>query len=79
MMALSRSRALDRMEGLAEQVEIHLGKIAAEPASQAVALWEGEIQTFVGEIERLLPNVGVKTGAEWSQKIAEWTQALCGK
>jgi hypothetical protein len=75
-MAISRQQALNRMQGLSTQVERHLAKIAAEPSSQAVAHWRTEIRAWLGEIERLTPNVGKKTGAEWTSKVAEWRRLI---
>jgi RHS repeat-associated protein len=78
MMAISRSQALNRMQGLAVQVEAHLSKIAADPASLDANHWRVEVQAFLGEITRLSSNVGVRTGAQWVEQIAAWTKALEG-
>ncbi len=75
-MAISRSQALKRMLGLSAQVEKHLAKIAAKPLSRDVAHWTGEIQGWIGEIERLSEHVGKKTAQEWASKIAAWKAGL---
>jgi hypothetical protein len=64
------------MEGLAEVLEEHLAKLAANPASRDVPHWRTEIQAFMGEIERLSEHVGKKTAAEWATRIGAWRQQL---
>jgi Domain of unknown function (DUF4157) len=75
-MAISRQQALNRMQGLTPRIEEHLAKIAADPRSQAVSHWRTEIHAWLGEIERLIPHVGKKTGAEWRSIVAEWRRRL---
>lgn len=71
-MAITRKQALNRLEGLRSVVEEHLAKIADQPESQAVGHWQGEINAWIGEMERLIPHVGKKTGTEWSALVAKW-------
>ena len=75
-MAISRSQALNRMEGLSVEVVKHLAKIAAKPLSRDVPHWTTEIRTWIGEIERLNQHVGKKTGQEWASRIAAWKGQL---
>jgi hypothetical protein len=75
-MAIPRQQALKRLEGLAPQVEEHLAKIATNPTSRDVPHWKTEIRAFLGEMERLAPHTGRKTGEEWAAKIAEWRRLL---
>jgi len=75
-MAISRSQALNRLEGLEPQVEEHLAKIAANPGSRDVPHWATEIRAWLGEMERLAQHTGKKTGAEWAAKIANWRRLL---
>ena len=75
-MAISRQQALNRIQGLSAPVEEHLAKIAAEPSSQAVAHWRKEIRAWLGEIERLTPHIGKKTGDVWTNRVAEWRRLL---
>jgi RHS repeat-associated protein len=76
MASISRSTALTRMESLAENIEEHLGKIAAQPLSRDVPHWQTEIRAWVGEITRLNTHVGKKTGAEWAGRLAGWLGRL---
>jgi RHS repeat-associated protein len=76
ILGISRQQSLKRIEGLASQVQEHLRKIAADPASKAVPHWQREVRAFVGEIERLIPNVGKKTGADWTERVAAWLREI---
>ena len=79
MMAISRSQALNRMEGVALQVEEHLSKLTNQATSLDVNHWRVEVQAFLGEIARLSGHVGVRTGAQWAEKITAWTKTLEGQ
>jgi hypothetical protein len=76
MMAMSRKDALKRLNGLGPRVEEHLGKIANNPGSRDIPHWTGEIDTWIKQMEDVLPHVGDKTAAEWAAKIAEWKARL---
>jgi RHS repeat-associated protein len=78
-MAVSRKTAIARLEGLAPQVEEHLAEIAAEPESQCVLHWTKEIETFMNQMNDMLPHVGKKTAQEWMAKIEGYKSALGGK
>jgi hypothetical protein len=75
-MAISRSQALNRMEGLSANIAEHLAKIAAKPLSRDVPHWTMEIRAWIGEIERLIQRVGQKTGQEWASRIVAWKGQL---
>jgi hypothetical protein len=75
-MAITRKRALSRIDGLVPQVEQHLAKLAAEPGGLAASHWRKELNAFIGEIERLIPHVGRATGAEWTKKVQLWRNEL---
>lgn len=77
-MAIGRQRALNRLESLRARVEEHLAKIAAEPESQAVGHWRKEVTEWLNEMERLVPHLGKKTGAEWSALVARRRAQLGG-
>jgi hypothetical protein len=75
-MAVNRKRALKRLQGLTPQVESHLRKIAADPGSKDVSHWTREIQSWISQMEKMLPQVGAKTGARWEALLAEWKARL---
>ena len=75
-MAINRSQALNRMEGLSANVVEHLAKIAAKPLSRDVPHWTTEIRAWIEEIERLAQHIGQKTGQEWASRIAAWKSQL---
>jgi hypothetical protein len=74
-MAIPRSRALTRLQGLAPQVERHLAKLAQFPGSQAVRHWRSEIHALLNQMEQMIPHVGKATGAEWASQVAAWREA----
>lgn len=74
--AISRKVALDRVQSLTPQVEKHLAKLAADPNSRDAHHWGVEIRGWLNAMERVLPALGGKTGAEWAQRIADWRKAL---
>ena len=78
-MAISRKTALKRLGGLSAQVEEHLAKIAENPASAGVPYWQGEIRSWLSQMEAVMPNVGKKTGREWSELIGRWRATLGGR
>jgi hypothetical protein len=73
---MNRKNALKRLNGLAPQIEKHLGKIAADPDSRDVPHWVKEIRAWIGQIEHALPHVGDKTAQEWQPRIAGWKAKL---
>jgi len=75
-MAMSRKDALNRLNGLKPLVEKHLKKIAENPASRDVPHWKGEIQTWLRDMEKVIPNVGKKTGTEWQDLINKYKGLL---
>jgi hypothetical protein len=76
MMAMSRKDALKRLNGLRPRVEGHLQKIANNPASKDVPHWTREIESWIRQMEDVLPHIGASTSAEWSRRIAEWNAKL---
>ena len=75
-MAINRSQALNRMEGLNANIVDHLAKIVAKPLSRDVPHWTTELRAWIEEIERLTQHVGQKTGQEWASRIAAWKGQL---
>jgi hypothetical protein len=75
-MAMSRSQALNRMEGLSASIVEHLAKIAAKPLSRDVPHWTTEIRAWREESERLTQHVGRQTGQAWASRIAAWQGQL---
>jgi RHS repeat-associated protein len=75
-MAISRAKALERLEGLAPQVEKHLEKIAQNPGHSSIPHWSHEVSNWLDQMEAMLPHVGKKTAADWAAKINQWRQAL---
>jgi hypothetical protein len=75
-MAISRAKALERLEGLAPRVEEHLAKIAQNPGHSSIPHWSHEVSNWLNQMEAMLPHVGKKTAADWAAKINQWRQAL---
>jgi hypothetical protein len=70
-MGIPRKQALNRMEGLRRQVELHLSWITDQPEAQCLSHWQGEVQALLQQIEDLAGRVGKKTGESWLQWLAE--------
>lgn len=77
-MSISRKRALERIDGLALQVEKHLGKLATEPGARASSHWRYEVRLLIGQMRDALPHVGRKTVERWSDRIETWEGQLPG-
>jgi hypothetical protein len=75
-MGVRRKDALAKMLGLVPQVERHLEKIAAEPASRDIRHWQAEIRSWLNQMEALVPHVGKKTAQEWQARIESWRAQL---
>lgn len=73
---MNRKDALKRLNGLAPQVEEHLAKIAADPNSRDASHWVKEINSWIRQMERILPDTGDKTAEEWRAQIAGWKDQL---
>jgi hypothetical protein len=76
MMAMRRKDALKRLNGLYPLVEEHLQKIADDPTSRDVPHWTQEVNSWIRQMEDVLPHVGDNTAAEWSARIADWKARL---
>jgi hypothetical protein len=76
MMAMSRKDALKRLNGLRPKVEGHLQKIAGNPSSRDVPHWTKEIESWISQMDDVLPHVGADTSAKWFIRIAEWKAKL---
>jgi hypothetical protein len=72
----NRKDALKRLNGLAPQVEKHLAKIADDPHNQDVPHWVKEINSWIEQMESILPDIGAKTSAKWRERIAGWRAQL---
>ncbi len=75
---MTRKRALKRLDGLAPRVEEHLEKIHAEPSSGDVPHWVKEVESWIRQMEEMLPHVGQKTAEEWAHRIDAWKRQLGG-
>ena len=75
-MGIGRKRALENLEDLAVQVEIHLRKLAEQPNRLAANHWSVEVRAFLGRVERLIPQVGRKTGQLWDQRLEMWKRQI---
>lgn len=71
-MARGRKRALERLNGLAARVQEHLEKLSAEPDAWDVSHWKGEIKNWLNQMDKLIPQLGKKTGQLWAEPIAHW-------
>ena len=61
---MRRKQALARLNGLAPRVEEHLAKIRNEPLSRDAAHWKKEVESWLSQMENLLPHVGRKTAEQ---------------
>jgi hypothetical protein len=75
-MAISRKRALKRLNGLLPRVEEHLAKIADKPDHPSAAHWADEAADWLAQMEEAASHVGTKTGGEWSARIEELREQL---
>jgi poly(3-hydroxyalkanoate) synthetase len=75
-MAISRRDALKRLEGLALVVEGHLDKIVNQPRSSSVRHWRHEVETWIEQVEAVLPAVGKKTAETWHARIRRWNEII---
>lgn len=75
-MAIGRKKALERMTKLAEQIELHLGKLANDPRNAAANHWRHESTNWIAQVEALNRHVGAKTASEWSHRIQSWKARL---
>jgi hypothetical protein len=73
---MNRKRALKRLDGLAPRVEEHLGKIADDRESRDLHHWISEVNSWIEQMEDLLPAVGNKSAAKWRTRIAGWKVQL---
>jgi hypothetical protein len=75
-MAISRKRALKRLNGLLPRVEEHLAKIADKPGHPSTAHWIQEAADWLSQMEEAASHVGTKTGGEWRASIEELREQL---
>jgi hypothetical protein len=75
-MAISRQRALERLMKNAEVIESHLAKLRRDPGHPAAAHWRHEVRNWIAQMERMVPHVGKKTGAEWRLRIETFQSDL---
>jgi hypothetical protein len=75
-MAISRKQALKLLHGFAPRVEEHVQKIANDPANRDVPHWLHEANSWISQMEDVLPHVGPKTAAEWQARIAKGKATL---
>lgn len=71
-MAISRRRALKRMEGLRRRLLEHLEHHipATMPVSpESIPHWRAEIESWLNQIEELTRFVGRTTAAEWNEQL----------
>jgi hypothetical protein len=73
---MNRKRALKRIDGLAPRIEEHLVKIKDDTGSWDYSHWIAEVNSWIEQIEDLLPAIGNKTAAEWRTRIADWKAQL---
>ena len=77
-MSIGRRKALERLAGLARQVEEHLAKLDEDPEALARDHWRREVRAWLAQAQAALPSVGRKTAAAWSARIAGWEARLTG-
>lgn len=75
-MGMSRKDALRRLNGLAPRIDDHLEKISDDPTGREVPHWSVEINSWIKQMEAVLPQVRGKTAAAWAAQIAEWKAKL---
>jgi hypothetical protein len=73
---MNRKDTLKRINGLTPQIGKHLAKIADDPDGRDVPHWIKEVQSWIAQIEHVLPDVGDRTSKEWQQRIAGWKAQL---
>ena len=74
--AMNRKGALKKLNGLMPRVEVHLEKLRTAPESQDVPHWCAELESWLRQMEELLPVLGRKTSREWGGRIERWRQEL---
>jgi hypothetical protein len=75
-MSMRRKDALKRLKGFVPNVEEHLQQIADNPTSRDVPHWIDEIKSWIRQMEKVLPHVGVRTANKWRAQIEEWKAKL---
>lgn len=75
-MGRGRKRALGRILGLAVRIEEHLQKMESHPDHESLTRWEQEVRSWIDQVAHVLPDLGRRTAAERSARIAEWRGRL---
>jgi len=78
-MSISRRDAIKRLEGLAAVVEEHMLKIANHADHPSAMHWRHEIESWIEQMEAVLPVAGKKTEATWRARILRWHETLGGE
>lgn len=68
-MAMSRQKALERLQTRFGNILEHLEKIAQDPEGNAVNYWKSEIRNWIREMEHALSHAGKKTGEAWEKVV----------
>jgi len=71
-----RKRALNKLDGLSEQITKHLQKIEGDPTCRAVRHWKAEVCEWIQQAESLLDDVGKRTADQLRDKINGWKEQL---
>lgn len=75
-MAMSRQKALDRLQTRSKNILEHLEKIGRNPGSTSVNGWKREVRNWIRDMEHALPNAGQKTAEAWEKVIEAYKRVV---
>jgi hypothetical protein len=74
-MGAKRRKAIERLNGLRPQVELHLAKIHEQPDAREQNHWRAEVRGWLRSMDRELGQIGKRTRSQWEVWLtARWAE-----